>query len=93
MSGFEMSTPSTERAVRRRRQRRDTAAAADVEHGLMRLDACASEQGVAERTELAVVPVGVVDVVHRLATVPGLDLPLIDTHRSPLAESSVAAAP
>ena len=40
------------------------------------------EEGIGERGELAVVAIDVVDVVHRLAAVPGLGLVLVRCHRS-----------
>ena len=65
-----------------RGERRGAAPAPDVEDRLVRLESDVREQGVGERCELTVVAVGVVDVVHRLATVPRLGLLLVG-HRVP----------
>jgi len=56
------------------------APAAHIEHRAMRCQPDQVEQRLGERRQLAVVAVGVVDVVHRLAPVPGVRLLLIRWH-------------
>ena len=51
---------------------------------MVRLESPASQQGVAEGHELAVVAVGMIDIVHGLATVPCLEVLLVRSERNPL---------
>jgi hypothetical protein len=59
-------------------------AASDVQHRMVRLEPPASQQGVAEGHELAVVAIGTIDAVHGLATVPCLEVLLVRSERNPL---------
>ena len=63
-----------------RHEGRRTATTADVEHRMVWFESYPLQQGVGEWRELAVVPVGVDDEVHRLGAVPGFDLLLVGDH-------------
>ena len=64
-------------------ERGTTAPAPDVQHRMVRLERAAGQQRVAEGDELAVVAVGMIDLMHGLNAVPCLELVLVRAQRNP----------